>query len=59
MERTYKAVIRKQPSHLLYGTQYSIITYMGEEYEGKMDICITESLAVHLKLTQHCISTIF
>ena len=31
---------------------------MGEEYEGKMDICITESLAVHLKLTQHSKSTI-
>ena len=33
---------------------------MGKEFEKRIDIhiCITESLCIHLKLTQHCKSTI-
>ena len=39
--------------------QYPVINHNGKEYEKEyVYICITESLAVHQKLTQHCKSTI-
>jgi len=36
-------------------TQYSIMTYMGKEILKRLGVCV----AVQLKLTQHCKSTIF
>ena len=46
---------------LLYSTgnstQYSVMTKW-EKNKEKVDICITDSLCVHLKLTQHCKSTL-
>ena len=49
--------------YLLYSTgnyiQYFVISYKGKESEREqIYVCITESLFLHLKLTQHCKSTI-
>ena len=45
---------------LLYSTgnymKYPVISHNGKEYEK--NIYITESLAIHQKLTQHCKSTV-
>ena len=43
---------------LLYSTGNSVMTYMGEGSLKKGDICISDSLAIRLRLTKHCKSTI-
>ena len=42
-------------------TQYSVITYMGKESEKEWIYVYVQlnHFAAHLKLTQHCKSTIF
>ena len=50
--------------NLLYSTgnstQYSVMTYVGNESKKRVDmcVCITDSLGSILKLIQHCKSTI-
>ena len=53
-----------QYKNLLYSTgnstQYSVMAYMGKESKKRMEIYIyLIHFAQHLKLTQHCKSTIF
>ena len=49
--------------NLLYtedSTQYSAMAYMGKEFFKKEWICVKLiHFAAHLKLTQHCKSTVF
>ena len=48
----------KDPLHSTENsTQYSVMAYMKKNVKKKTkpgDICITDSLAVHRKLAQHC-----